>query len=139
VQLADLGSIQFDLLAAQGKIDPIYRQPVPPPSNIKDIPLSLKVSATTKNAITTRHSIQILYVYVTDQKDTPVAGAAVTVTLRDATGTQTQPLPPTDANGFTSYSFAVGAFRPAQTIFISVDAQSGTATGTDRTTFFTWF
>jgi hypothetical protein len=76
---------------------------------------------------------------VTDQKNKPVVGAEVTLSLRDATSTQTHTLPPTDVNGFTSFTFDVGAFRPAQTIFINVDAQSSGATGSDRTTFFTWF
>jgi hypothetical protein len=97
------------------------------------------VHATTKDTITTRRGTQTLYVYVTDQKNEPVIGADVTLSMRDATGTQTHHLPRTDANGFTSFTFDVSAFRPAQTIFINVDAQASGATGSDRTTFFTWF
>ncbi|HTP09674.1 MAG TPA: hypothetical protein VMP08_15565 [Anaerolineae bacterium] len=139
VQLADLGSIHFDLLAAQGKVDPALKNPVAAPGQINDVPLSLKVSATTKDTITTRRDSQTLYVYVTDQKNMPVANAEVTFTLRDANGTQTYNMSPTDATGFTSYTFDAGAFRPAQVVFMTVNARSSGVTGTDRTSFFTWF
>jgi hypothetical protein len=139
VQVADLGSIQFDRLAAQGKVDPALKKPMPAPNTIGDVPLSLKVSATTRDAITSRRGTQTVYVYVTDQKGKPAPGAEVTLTLRDAAGMQTHTLQPTDDAGFTSFSFDAGAFRPAQTVFIAVQARSSGVTGTDRTTFFTWF
>lgn len=138
VQLADLGSIQFDLMAAQGKLDPALKKPVPS-GQIGNVPLSLKVSATTKYAITSRRFNQTLYVYVTDQKNTPLKDADVSFTAQDATGLKTYVLPKTNADGFTSYRFDVGAFRPAQTIFIEVTATSTGVTGTDQTSFFTWF
>lgn len=139
VQLADLGSIHFDLLATQGKVDPALRKPLAAPGTISNVPLSIKVSATTKHTITARRGDQKLFVYVTDQKNTPVKDAEVTFTLRDASGTKTHTMPRTDANGFTSYTFDAGTFRPAQTVFITVNAMSSGITGTDRTTFFTWF
>ncbi len=139
VQLADLGSIQFDLLAEQGKVDPALKKPMPAPSTISDVPLALKVSATTKDTITSRRGSQTVYVYVTDQKDKPVQNAEVTLTLRDAFGTQTYSMSPTDANGFTSYTFDLSAYRPAQSVFITVNARSNGVTGTDRASFFTWF
>jgi hypothetical protein len=139
VQLADLGSIHFDQLAAQGKVDPGLKKAVPAPGTISDVPLSLKVSATTKETITSRRGSQTLYVYVTDQKNKPLPKAEVTITLRDASGTQSFSLSPTDANGFTSYTFDVGGFQPAQTVFIMINARSSSITGSDRTSFFTWF
>ena len=139
VQLADLGSIHFDLLAEQGKVDPALKKPMPAPGTISDVPVSLKVSATTKDTVTARRGTQTLYVYVTDQKGAPRQDVAVTYTLRDASGAQTYSLPPTDANGFTSATFDAGAFRPAQPVFITVNARSNSATGTDRTSFFPWF
>lgn len=139
VQLADLGSIHFDLLAAQGKVDPALKKPVAAPGIMGDVPLSLKVSATTKQTVTSQRGGQTLFVYVTDQKNTPVKDAEVGFTLRDASGTQTYTMPRTDANGFSSYTFDVAAFRPAQTVFINVTARSNSVTGTDRTSFFTWF
>jgi hypothetical protein len=139
VQVADLGSIHFDLLAEQGDVDPALKKSLPAPGTISDVPLSLKVSATTKDTITSRRGSQTLYVYVTDQKNSPVARADVTFTLRDAAGTQTHVMPATDATGFTSFTFDAGTFRPAQTVFITVNARSNSATGTDRTSFFTWF
>jgi hypothetical protein len=138
VQLADLGSIHFDLMAAQGKLDPALKKPVPS-GQIGNVPLALKVSATTKYAITSRQFNQTLYVYVTDQKNTPLKDAAVSFTMQDVTGLKTYVLPKTDADGFASYQFDVGAFRPAQTVFIEVTATSNGITGTDQTSFFTWF
>lgn len=139
VQTADLGSIHFDLLAAQGKVDPARKKPMPAPGAIGDVPVTLKVSATTKDTITSRRGTQTLYVYVTDQKGTPRKDVTVDFTLRDVSGTQTYTMPPTDANGFTLFTFNVGAYHPAQTVFITVNARSGSASGTDRTSFFTWF
>lgn len=139
VQLADLGSIHFDQLAAQGKVDPALKKPAPAPGAISDVPLTLKVSATTKETITSRRDSQTLYVYVTDQKDLPVANAEVAFTLRDAAGAKAYTMPRTDPNGFTSFTFDVSAFAPAQTVFITVNARSNSATGTDRTSFFTWY
>jgi len=139
VQLADLGSIHFDLLAAQGKVDPALKKPVAAPSLIDNVPLSLKVSATTKHTVTARRGDQTLFVYVTDQKNTPVEDAAVTFTLRDAASTSAYTMPRTDTNGFASFTFDAGAFQPAQTVFIFVTAASRGITGTDRTSFFTWF
>ncbi len=139
VQLADLGSIQFDLLAAQGKVDPALKKPVAAPGIIGDVPLSLKVSATTKQTVTSQRGNQTLFVYVTDQKGMPVKDAEVGFTLHDAAGTQTYTMPRTDANGFTSYTFDVGGFQPAQAVFVNVTARSNGVTGTDRTSFFTWF
>ncbi len=139
VQLADLGSIHFDLMAAQGKVDPALKKPLVAPNTIGNVPVSIKVSATTKHTITARRGDQKLYVYVTDQKNMPVKDAEVTFTLRDATGAKTYTMPRTDANGFTLYTFDAGTFRPAQTVFIIVNATSNGITGTDRTSFFTWF
>jgi hypothetical protein len=139
VQLADLGSIHFDLMAAQGKLDPTLKKPVAPPGQIGNVPLALEVSATTKYAITSRRFNQTLYVYVTDQKNMPLKDVDVSFTAQDATGVKTYLLPKTNADGFTSYGFDVGAFRPAQTVFIEVTATSDGITGTDQTSFFTWF
>jgi len=139
VQLADLGAIHFDLLAAQGKLDPALKSPLPPPSKIGDVPVSLKVSATTKYAIISRRFDQVLYVYVTDQKNMPLIDAEVSFTARDAAGIKSYTMPNTNADGFTSYRFDVGVFRPAQTIFIKVTAAYNGITETDQTSFFTWF
>jgi hypothetical protein len=139
VQLADLGSIHFDRLAAQGKVDPALKNPVAAPGTIGDVPLSLKVNATTKNTIASRRDAQTLYVYVTDQKYMPIKNAEVTYTVRDAVGAQTFTMPRTDANGFTSVTFDIGNFPLAQVVFVTVDARASGVTGTDRTSFFTWF
>ncbi len=139
VQLADLGSNQFDLLAAQGKVDPALKNPVAAPGTISDVPLSLKVSASTKNTIASVRDAQTVYVYVTDQKYMPVKNAEVTYTLSDASGTQTFPMPRTDANGFTSATVDIGNFPLAQVVFVTVAAQASGVTGADRASFFTWF
>lgn len=141
VQLADLGSIYFDQLAAQGKIDPALKKPVPSPGQIGAVPLALKVSATPKYAITSRRNNQTVYVYVTDQKDMPLENAQVTLTIRDGTGVTAADLPATDEDGFTFYQFDVSRLRPAQTVFIEVTARpnNSSITGADQTSFFTWF
>jgi hypothetical protein len=139
VQLADLGSIHFDLLASQGKVDPALKSPVAAPGTISDVPLALKVSATTKSTIASRHDVQTLYVFVTDQKSMPVKDAVVTATLRFASESQTFTMPRTDATGFTSITFDIGNFPLAEVIFVTVEARSNGVTGTDRTSFFTWF
>lgn len=138
VQLADLGAIHFDLLASQGKLDPALKNPVPPPGK-PDAPVSLKVNANTKYAITSRRTPQTLYVFVTDQKNMPVKGAEVSFTMRTALESQTIELPPTDANGFTFYKFDIGSLFPGQTVFIETHAIASGLKGSDQTSFFTWF
>ncbi len=138
VQLADLGSIHFDLMAAQGKLNPALKKPGPS-GQIVNVPLELKVSATTKYAITSRRLNQTVFVYVTDQKNMPLKDAEVSFTTRDATGVKLYHLPKTNADGFTFYRFDVDAFQPAQTVYIEVTATSNGITGTDQTSFFTWF
>ena len=123
VQLADLGSIHFDLMAAQGKAGSRLEEAGAVRVSISDVPLSLKVSATTKYAITSR-AVQSDAVCVRDRSEEHAAlkMRMFRLRLRDATGLKTYVLPQTDANGFTSYHFDVGAFRPAQTVFIEVTA-----------------
>jgi hypothetical protein len=139
VQLADLGSIHFDQLAAQGKVDPALKKPVPPPGQIGNVPLSLKVSAMVGHAVISPRRPQTLYVYVTDQKNMPVKGAQVKFTMRDTSGAKAVDLSPTDSNGFTSYQFDLAGLRPAQTVFVEVTADSNSITSQDQTSFFTWF
>ena len=93
VQLADLGTIHFDLTGRAGPARSGLKKPVPPPGKIGDVPLALKVSATTKYAITSRRFDQMLYVYVTDQKNAPLQDAEVLFTVRDATGVKPTPCP----------------------------------------------
>jgi hypothetical protein len=138
VQLADLGSIHFDLMAAQGKLNPALKKPGPS-GQIVNVPLELKVSATTKHAITSRRLNQTVFVYVTDQKNMPLKDAEVSFTTRDATGVKLYHLPKTNADGFTVYRFDVNAFQPAQTVYIEVMATFSGITATDQTSFFTWF
>jgi hypothetical protein len=139
VQLADLGTIHFDLLASHGKLDPALKNPVAAPGTQRSAPLSLKVNATTKYAITSRRSPQTVFVFVTDQKNAPVAGATITYTMRTALGSRSILLPRTDASGFTSYKFDIGTLFPGQTVFVEVYADAGGVTGNDQTSFFTWF
>ena len=140
VQLADLGIIHFDRLASQGKLDPAKKSAVAPPkSGRSQLPISLKVNATTKYAITSRRSPQTVFVFVTDQTNTPVAGANITFTMRTALGSRSIPLLPTDASGFTSYRFDIGSLFPGQTVFVDVHADAGGVKGSDQTSFFTWF
>ena len=139
VQLADLGTIHFDLLASQGKLDPALKSPVSPPAAQRTSPLSLKVNATTKYAITSRRSPQTVFVFVTDQKNMPVKGANVTFTMRTALGSKSVTLLPTDATGFTTYKFDIGNLFPGQTVFVEVRADADGVKGNDQTSFFTWF
>ena len=90
-------------------------------------------------SITARGSPQTLYVFVTDQKNAPIKGAQVSFTVRDASNAKTFPMPPTDPNGFTSLTFDIGAFRPAQIVIVEVTVTSNGLAAKDQTSFYTWF
>ena len=139
VQLGDLGSIHFDQLASQGRLDPALKQPVPAPGTIGSVPLSLKISATTRSVIMSQRDPQTLYVFVTDQKNAPVKDVQVSFTVRDSSSAQTFSMPPTASNGFTSLDFDISAFRPAQTVIVDVTVISNSLQAQDQTSFFTWY
>ncbi len=140
VQLGDLGSIHFDALVQQGLVSAALRQPAPPGMLGASQPLSLKVSASPKYTVVSRRGTQTIYVFVTDQKDMPLAGASVAVVVRDSYGQIIQDtMPDTDSQGFTSYSFDVGQFNPGQSVIVQVTAVYQSLSAKTQTSFFTWF
>lgn len=140
VQLGNLGSIHFDLLASQGRVSPSLKQPAPPAIPGTAAPLALKVTATPKQTVASRRTSQTIYVFVTDQKNSPLAGAAVKITVRDGSTIYLQDImAATNTQGFTSYTFALSQFNTGQNVIVEVTAElQGLSTKT-QTSFFTWF
>ncbi len=140
VQLGNLGSIQFDVLAAQGRVSPALKQPAPPAIPGAALPLSLKVTASPRLTVASRRSPQTIYVFVTDQKDAPLAGAAVEITVREDDRALLQDsMSATDAQGFTSYSFDISNLDPGQNVIVDVTAYLPGLSAKTQTSFFTWF
>ncbi len=140
VQLGDLGSVQFDTLAAQGRVSPNLKQPAPPAIPGATAPLALKVTATPKYTVASRRSPQTIYVFVTDQKNSPLSGANVRITVRDGTNVYVRDvMPATNNQGFASYTFDVSQLRTGKNVIVEIMAELPGLSDTTQTSFFTWF
>ena len=140
VQLSDLGSIHFDALVRSGRLSSALKQAAPPALPGASQLLSLKVSANPKYTVVPRHGSQTIYVFVTDQKDMPLAGASVALVVRDSSNQVLRDtMPPTDSQGFTTYSFNVSQFSPGQSVIVEVATGFQGLSANTQTSFFTWF
>ncbi len=136
VQLGDLGTIHFD----SAGFDPSLKRPTTPgiPSTPTP-PISLRVAASVRTSITPRSGDQTLYVYVTDQTGQPIASASVTFIVRESSGNRTFTMPPTDTNGYTSYTFDVGNSAPGRIVVIQVNAAYLDLLATAQTSYLPWY
>ncbi len=140
VQLGDLGSIHFDSLVQQGFVSSALRQPAPPAIADASQPLALKVSASPKYTVVSRVGTQTIYVFVTDQKDMPLANASVALLVSDNNGHVIQDtMPATDSQGFTSYTFDVNQLGLGQSVIVEVTAVYQNLSAKTQTSFFIWF
>ncbi len=99
----------------------------------------LDVSASVRHIITGREGTQTVFVYVTDQRQRPVKGAAVSMVVHYQSGDQRYDFQPTNASGFTSYSFEIRAALPGQKVVIDVTVTYGGLTATTQTFFLPWW
>jgi len=150
MRLANLGEICVERFGVPDGCD----KPLPPPSRHDDrAPIEtpepkvtkLHVTASVRNVITGREGSQAVFVYVIDQQQHPVHGAAVKMVVHYQSGDQYYEFEPTNASGFTNFSFDILPAPPGRKVVIDVtvtyydDLVSTTSTGTTQTFFLPWW
>lgn len=100
---------------------------------------SLNLSASVRYAITGRQGMQTVFVYVSDQQQQPVAGAAVKMVVHYQSGDQSYDFEATDASGFTSRSFEILSSPPGKRVVIDVRGMYEELNGATQTFFLPWW
>lgn len=134
VQLGELGEVY-----ATTRLSPSLVQP--PSGQITSAAqiTSLRTVASLRWAISRPTGQQMLHVYVLDQRDRPVPGAAVVAVVRFPTGDKHVTFGATDANGYTQAVFDLGKLAPGQSIVVQVRASWATLVADTQTSFFVWW
>lgn len=134
IQLAALGQIYYDYAQLdRGRLQqdmPLAGQPRV---------ISLRARGTVADAVIARNERQTARIWVGDQLDKPVAGAAVVLIVRLPTGNQQYTMPPTDANGFSAVSFPAGRFAAGTVIALQFIVSYNTLNVSTRTSYLLWF
>jgi hypothetical protein len=100
----------------------------------------LNVSASVRYVITGREGGQTVFVYVTDQQQQPVSGAAVDMVVQYPSGDQPYQFDQlTNESGFAGYYFDIQPASPGQKVVIAVMVTYGSLTGTTQTFFLPWW
>lgn len=144
--LTNLGEMYIERFG----ISDAYTDPQPPPAandgteqseaEVSKPPVTgLNISASVRYAITGRQGKQTVFVYVNDQQQQPVAGAAVKMVVHYQSGDQTYDFEVTDASGFTSRSFEILQSPPGKRVVIDVRVVYEELNGATQTFFLPWW
>ena len=95
----------------------------------------LLVTTTVRHIATEQEGLQTVYVYVTDELQKPIRDATAAMVVRYPSADQVYGFPPTDADGFTSYSFQLIPSPAGQEVVIDVSATIGSFAATSQTFF----
>ena len=99
----------------------------------------LNISASVRYVITGRGGTQTVFVYVNDQQQQPVEGAAVKMVVHYQSGDPHYEFAPTNDSGFTRCSFEILQPSPGQRVVIDVVVTHGGLTATTQTFFLPWW
>jgi hypothetical protein len=100
----------------------------------------LNVSASVRYVITGRDGGQTVFVYVTDQREEPVAGAVVSMDVAYPSGDVHYEFEqPTDGSGFAGHYFDILSSAPGQKVVIIAKVTYGDLTETAQTFFLPWW
>lgn len=141
MHLANLGEIYLERFP----IPEVYTKPQPPPGGGPVAPCvglvtRLEVSASVRYVITGRTGTQTVFIYVNDQQQNPVQGAAASMIVRYPSGDQpSYTFPPTNAGGFAMRSFVIRSSPPGRKVVIDVTVTDGCLTSTTQTFFQPWW
>ncbi|MFQ6101071.1 MAG: LGFP repeat-containing protein [Anaerolineae bacterium] len=143
MRLTNLGELYIERFGIPGD----YDEPLPPPSISGDpsiarptvTPLRISISASVRYVIIGREGTQTVFVYVTDQWQQPVQGAAVKMVIHYPSGDQWYEFRPTNASGFTRYGFDLLPSPPGRRVVIDVTVTYGGLTATTQAFFIPWW
>ena len=99
----------------------------------------LNISASVRYAITGQQGVQTVFVYVNDQQQQPIPGAAVRMVVHYQSGDQPYQFGPTNASGFTRFGFDLSPSLPGQKVVIDVTVTQDGLTATTQTFFLPWW
>ena len=103
---------------------------------------ALQATASVRNAFTSRGDRQTVWVYVYDQNDEPVEGAAVQLVIHYSTGDrviEARDIPLTDKKGHTQKTFDLGEPTPGQLVVIDANVTYNGVPTQAQTSFFPWW
>ncbi|MFO7743233.1 MAG: hypothetical protein R6X31_13070 [Anaerolineae bacterium] len=144
IKLANLGEIYVERIGIPGDYDrplpPSRHKPgagseddvTPPPSLTQ-----LKATASVRHPVAESLTTQTLYLYVQDQRERPVEGAAPTAVIRYPDRQDVLMMSLTDPHGFSQLSFQVRPANPKERIVIDVIVVNSHSTLTVQTFFVT--
>jgi hypothetical protein len=143
MRLTNLGEAYVERFGVPGN----YDDPRTPPGAVGADALTpapglvtkLKVSASVRHIIAEQGGRQTVFVYVTDQRQQPVPGVGVAITVRYPSGDVRYECPSTDASGFTMHSFDILSSLPGKNVVIDVAATYGSLSETTQTFFLPWW
>lgn len=133
IQLAPLGVIYYDY----ARLDPARLKANPVSAYYK--PVALKLRASVLSPVVAPGAVQTGYLHVSDQLGNPLAGAAVTLIVRDPEGKASHTLPPTNANGITVYSFPVSQAKAGTVVSMEFVVILQGIVARTRTSYMVWF
>lgn len=137
MQLADLGSIQFDVVHLPSSLkDPVAASIGSP--TVTPAPISIEATASVLSPVIGRNGKQTLFVYVIDLDGAPVQGATVRYSVHDL-GVDSISVGLTNQDGFVSTSFAVDGSKLGQQTVVEVKAVRGNAQATTQTSYVLWY
>ncbi len=108
-------------------------------STVAPGPTRLNTSASVRYVITGRAGGQTVFIYVTDQWEQPVTGAAVRVVVHYQSSDAHYECEPTNDSGFAWCSFDILPSPPGRKVVVDVTVTHGDLTGTTQTFFLPWW
>jgi hypothetical protein len=136
IQIAPLGRLYYDW----AKLDPSRLAPHGPPDGQPGAVTTLYTKGSVLNAVVASTATQTAYVFVKDQLNNAINGAAVTLIIHFPDQDQSYTLPPTNAKGITFQTFLAGkAVKPGITVSMEfIVAYNGLMART-RTSYMVWY
>jgi len=144
MRLTNLGEIYLERFGVPGN----YDEPRDPPGRIyssdstenwKARVRELNISASVRHIITGQEGVQTVFVYVVDQWQQPVEGAAVRMVVHYQSNDRRYEFAPSDKSGFTRHNFDILSAPPGRRVVIDVTATHGNLTGATQTFFLPWW
>ena len=140
MRLTNIGETYIERFGVpEGCDDPLSGPDAPGEAASESAVTTLYTSASVRYVITGRQGVQTVFVYVNNQQQQPVEGAAVKMTVHYQSGDQRYEFEPTNVSGFTQRCFNILPAPPGQKIVIDVTVTYGNVTATTQTFFLPWW
>jgi hypothetical protein len=143
IRLTNLGEIyleQFGIPGDHDELSPQERMTDTFAQENLDRVKELEIDASVQHVITGRQGVQTIFVYVTDQREQPIPGAIVSMTVRyPLDEVRYEYENPTDGEGFTKHAFDIKNSPPGRNVVIDVIATYDDLTSMTQTFYLPWW